>query len=66
LTCADDSTARTRLHVVSKNRPPRGPATGFGGNAGDDSPTLLIGGGLAVLAAGIGLGLFTLRRRRAA
>ena len=58
--------AEATLNVLNDTRPSRGPATGFGGTAGGGSPTLLIGGGLAVLVAGLGLGLFTLRRRRAA
>jgi hypothetical protein len=66
LTCPDGSTATTPLHIVGKTRPTRGPATGFGGTAGDDPSRLLIGSGLLTLAAGVGLGVLTLRRRRTA
>jgi hypothetical protein len=66
LTCPDRRTATTTLRVLSSTRPSRGPATGFGGTAGDgDSARLLITGGLLAIAAGAGLGVFTLRRRRA-
>lgn len=65
LDCPNDRTATTTLHVLNDTEPSRGPATGFGGTAGGmDSSTLLIGGGLAALAAGAVLGLVTLRRRR--
>jgi hypothetical protein len=65
LDCPNDRTATTTLHVVNDTEPSRGPATGFGGTAGGmDSSTLLIGGGLAAVAAGAVLGLLTLRRRR--
>jgi hypothetical protein len=64
LTCAEGSEAVVNLYVVNKNRPTQGPATGFGGMAGRDSGTLLIGVGLAAIIVGAGLGLITLRRRR--
>jgi hypothetical protein len=65
LDCPNDRSATTTLHVVNDTEPSRGPATGFGGTAGGmDSSTLLIGGGLAAVAAGAVLGLVTLRRRR--
>jgi hypothetical protein len=66
LVCADGSEATTRLYVVNRSRPTKGPATGFGGTADEGHGTLLIGGGLAALAVGLGLGVLTLRRRRAA
>jgi hypothetical protein len=58
--------ASTSLEVVTDNRPSRGPATGFGGLAGDDDSGLLLGGGMAALLAGPVLGVVTLRRRRPA
>ncbi|MDG4766642.1 hypothetical protein O7632_21455 [Solwaraspora sp. WMMD406] len=67
LTCSDDRSATTTLYVLDPNRPSRGPATGFGGTAGDrDSGAVLTGMGVAALAAGGVLGLITLRRRRQA
>lgn len=66
LTCPDGDSATSTLHVVARNRPARGPATGFGGSAGGGSGTLLITGGLVAIAAGAGLGVLTVRRRRAA
>jgi hypothetical protein len=64
LLCPDGKTASTTLHVVAKVQPPRGPATGGGGTAGDGSAPLLIGSGLAVIAAGLALAVVSLRRRR--
>lgn len=58
--------ARTTLEIVTGNRPSRGPATGFGGLAGQDDGSLLLTGGTVALVAGLGLVLVTLRRRRAA
>lgn len=64
LNCPDSRSAVTMLNVVNAKRPIRGPATGFGGAAGADHTTgLLVGGGLAITAAGAALWLFTLRRR---
>jgi len=64
LHCPDGKTASTTLHVVAKVQPTQGPATGGGGMApGRDAP-MLIGVGLAITAAGLVLGLLTLRRRR--
>jgi hypothetical protein len=57
-------TASTTLHVVAKVEPVRGPATGGGGMAPGRQAPALIGGGLAVLAAGLVLGGLALRRRR--
>jgi hypothetical protein len=65
LTCPNRQTATTTLRVLSNTRPSRGPATGFGGTAGDGSARILITGGLLAIVAGAGLGVFTLRRRRA-
>ncbi|MDY7089500.1 MAG: hypothetical protein SYR96_30890 [Actinomycetota bacterium] len=64
LTCPDGATATATLHVVAKVRPARGPATGGGGTApGRDAP-VLIGSGLTIVAAALGLGVVALRRRR--
>jgi hypothetical protein len=67
LTCPSGATASATLHVVANVQPTQGPATGFGGTAGSaDAAGLLVGGGLAAIVAGAGLGVLTLRRRRAA
>jgi hypothetical protein len=64
LTCPGGETATATLHVVTQTRPTQGPATGFGGMAGDGpGGGLLIGVGLLTIAAGAMLGVFTLRRR---
>lgn len=63
LTCPDGETALTSLRVVGVTRPSHGPATGFGGAAGDTGGTLLLAAGLGLVAAGAGLGLLRLRRR---
>ena len=64
LRCPDGRTASTTLYVVAKVEPARGPATGGGGTAPGGAAPMLIGGGLAVLAAGLALGVLSLRRRR--
>lgn len=65
LICTDGGgTARATLHVVAKDRPARGPATGGGGTAGGRAAPALIGGGLAAMAGGLLLGVLTVRRRR--
>jgi hypothetical protein len=64
LECPDGKTAKTTLHVVLKVEPARGPATGGGGTAGGESVPLLLGGGLAVLIAGLVLSVLAVRRRR--
>jgi hypothetical protein len=64
LECPDGSKAKSTLHVVVKVEPVRGPATGGGGTAGDGPAPLLIGGGLAVLGAGLALSVVAMRRRR--
>ena len=65
LQCPDGGkTASTTLHVVAKVQPARGPATGGGGMAPGRQAPALIGGGLAVVAAGLVLGGLALRRRR--
>ncbi|MFY1693611.1 hypothetical protein [Plantactinospora sp. WMMB782] len=63
LSCPDGGSASTRLMVVGPTRPQRGPATGFGGTAGDDPGRLLVTGGLASTVLGAVLGLVAIRRR---
>jgi hypothetical protein len=65
LNCPDGKNASTTLNVVAAGQPSRGPATGFGGGAGDDQSGLLLAGGLATIALGVLLGLFAVRRRQA-
>jgi len=64
LSCPDGGAVSATLHVVAKVQPARGPATGGGGTAPERRAPLLIGSGLAVIAVAIGLGVFSLRRRR--
>ena len=64
LKCPDGKTATSTMHVVLKVEPARGPATGGGGMADDPSAPILIGSGLAALAAGIALSVVAARRRR--
>ena len=64
LHCPDKKSASATLHVVAKVEPARGPATGGGGTAPERYAPMLIGSGLAVIGAGVVLGLMTLRRRR--
>jgi hypothetical protein len=78
LTCPGGETATATLHVVkaaptspAATRPPttgptKGPATGFGGTAGGGAGMALVAIGLLTVAAGIGVGLLTLGRRRTA
>ncbi len=66
LTCAGGESATATLHVVARDRPARGPATGFGGSAGAGTmPAVLVTGGLVAIGGGGLLGVLTLRRRRA-
>jgi hypothetical protein len=66
LTCPGGGSASARLNVLPSGRPSEGPATGFGGTAGDDrSAGFLIGGGLVAILAAVVLGTVTRRRRRA-
>jgi hypothetical protein len=64
LRCPDGSTARSVMYVVARVEPTRGPATGGGGAAPGRSAPMLIGGGLAAIAAGLVLAVVSLRRRR--
>ncbi|MFC0527045.1 hypothetical protein [Phytohabitans kaempferiae] len=65
LSCEGGGSATARLNVLPGGRPSEGPATGFGGMAGDGSGGLLVGGGVVAIAVGALLGAYTLRRRRA-
>jgi hypothetical protein len=64
LRCPDGQTATNTLHVVARVEPTKGPATGGGGTASGRSAPLMIGGGLAAIAAGLVLAVVSLRRRR--
>lgn len=64
LRCPDGQTATSTLHVVARVRPSRGPATGGGGTAPGRQAPMLIGGGVAAIAAGLVLAAVSLRRRR--
>jgi hypothetical protein len=68
LTCPGGESASSTLHVVAKNRPARGPATGGGGTAGGaaggSAAPALIGGGLIAMAGGVAMAVLTVRRRR--
>jgi hypothetical protein len=63
LNCPGGSTATTSLRVLGVTRPSSGPATGFGGTAGDNLGTLLLVAGMALVAGGAALGVLRLRRR---
>ncbi len=66
LRCAGGDEATATLHVVARDRPSRGPATGFGGDAGGAlAPGLFVSAGVLAIAAGGVLGALTLRRSRA-
>jgi hypothetical protein len=64
LSCPGGQNATATLHVVAGDRPTRGPATGFGGTAGEGSGGALVAIGLLTVAAGLAVGLFALGRRR--
>jgi hypothetical protein len=69
LRCPSGATATTSLFVVDGALPTQGPAAGGGGLASNGSGGGgggMITAGLVALAAGAGLALFTLRRRRPA
>jgi hypothetical protein len=65
LNCTDGPDPTNKLNVVAGAEPTRGPATGGGGMAPGGSAPMLVGGGLAAIAAGLVLALVSLRRRRA-
>ncbi|MGK5681309.1 hypothetical protein [Actinoplanes sp. URMC 104] len=64
LACPDGARASATLHVVARVQPARGPATGGGGTAPGRNAPVLIGSGLAIVAAALALGVYSLRRRR--
>jgi hypothetical protein len=64
LRCPDGQTAISTLHVLAKVEPSQGPATGGGGTASGRTAPMMIGGGLAAIAAGLLLAMVSLRRRR--
>ncbi|GAA4598804.1 hypothetical protein BJY16_002846 [Actinoplanes octamycinicus] len=64
LQCPDGKTATATMHVVVAFAPSRGPATGGGGTAPERTAALLVGGGLTILVAGLGLAVLSTRRRR--
>ncbi|KWV32018.1 hypothetical protein [Micromonospora rifamycinica] len=65
LRCPNGSTASTMLTVLNMAQPSKGPATGGGGTVGDrGTGSLLLVGGLAVVAVAAGLGVFGGNRRR--
>jgi hypothetical protein len=64
LRCPEGGAATGTLHVVAKVEPARGPATGGGGTAPGPAGSMLVGGGLAAIAAGLVLAAISIRRRR--
>jgi hypothetical protein len=64
LSCPGGESATSTLHVIARDRPSRGPATGGGGTAGGGTAPLLIGGGLTAMVGGLLLAMLQLRRRR--
>ncbi|QGN49518.1 hypothetical protein ACN26Y_26645 [Micromonospora sp. WMMD558] len=66
LECRDGESASTMLQVVRSVRPSRGPATGFGGAAGDAAGGLLLPGGVALTVTGLVVWLVSTRRPRGA
>ncbi|WP_025618540.1 hypothetical protein [Salinispora cortesiana] len=66
LECRGGETASTMLQVVKSVAPSRGPATGFGGSAGNVSGGLLLPFGVALTVAGLVVWLVSLRRLRGA
>ncbi|RKN45503.1 hypothetical protein [Micromonospora endolithica] len=63
LECRDGETASTMLQVVKKVPSSRGPATGFGGSAGNAAGGLLLPGGVALTVAGLVVWVASTRRR---
>lgn len=66
LECPGGESASTMLQVVRSVRPSRGPATGFGGAAGDAAGGLLLPGGVALTVTGLVVWLVSTRRPRGA
>jgi hypothetical protein len=65
LNCPNGNTANTTLHVVNMSQGTQGPAAGAGGTAGGSAGFLALVGGVGIMAVGAGIGLLSLRRRRA-
>ncbi|SCG14626.1 hypothetical protein GA0070610_0834 [Micromonospora echinofusca] len=64
LRCDNGKTATTTLTVLNMEQPSKGPATGGGGTAGaSGTGSMLMVGGLAVVALAVGFGFFGNRRR---
>ncbi|MBQ1024184.1 hypothetical protein KBX00_07340 [Micromonospora sp. C95] len=63
LECRGGETASTMIQVVRQLKPSRGPATGFGGGAGNITANLLLPGGLALTVTGMVLWVTATRRR---
>lgn len=63
LTCPVGPGASATLMVVAAGNPSRGPATGFGGTAGQNPGGPLLTGGLVALVVGAVLALVALRQR---
>ncbi|MEH1101724.1 hypothetical protein [Micromonospora sp. CPCC 205561] len=64
LRCDNGRTATTTLTVLNMERPSKGPATGGGGTVGaSGTGSMLMVGGLAVVALAVGFGFFGNRRR---
>ncbi len=66
LECRGGESASTMLQVVKSVRPSRGPATGFGGAAGDMAGGLLVPGGVALTVTGLVVWIVSVRRPRGA
>ncbi|MER7460797.1 hypothetical protein [Micromonospora sp. NPDC126480] len=66
LECRGGESASTMLQVVKSVRPSRGPATGFGGAAGDMAGGLLVPGGIALTVTGLVVWFVSTRRPRGA
>ncbi|MEV4756062.1 hypothetical protein AB0J86_13240 [Micromonospora sp. NPDC049559] len=63
LNCPNGNTASTTITVVNMSKPSQGPATGAGGTAGTGMGPVVLGAGLAAVAAAVGLGVAARRRR---
>ncbi|MET8364745.1 hypothetical protein ABZU53_14410 [Micromonospora sp. NPDC005194] len=67
LRCQNNQTAQTMLTVLNMASPSKGPATGGGGTAGGRGiGSILVVGGVAVVAAAVALGMVGGRRRTGA
>ncbi|CCH20834.1 MULTISPECIES: hypothetical protein [Micromonospora] len=67
LRCQNNQTAQTMLTVLNMASPSKGPATGGGGTAGGrGTGSILVVGGVALVAAAVALGMAGGRRRSGA